>query len=153
MKPLAFFLLFVSLVPGLASAQRIAVKGNRFQADGKEIWISGANTPWKRWNEFGHKFDAAWWRAHFRQLREAHVNSTRVWISCSGENTSPGIDAAGNVSAPTPAFWRDVDSLFAIARENHIYLMLALISLCRGRRTAWTTTATWRTCAPGSNGS
>ena len=40
MRSLAIFLLFVSLVPGLASAQCITVKGNRFQVDGKEIWIS-----------------------------------------------------------------------------------------------------------------
>ena len=128
MKTLAVFLLFVSFVPGLASAQRITVKGKRFQVDGKEIWISGANTPWKSWNEFGNRFDAGWWRAHFRELREAHVNSTRVWISCNGDNASPGIDANGTVSAPTPAFWRDLDSLFTVAQENHIYLMLALIS-------------------------
>ena len=128
MKPLAFVLLVLSLAPSLASAQRITVKGNRFQVDGKEIWISGANTPWKTWNEFGNKFDTAWWRAHFRELREAGVNCTRVWISCSGDNASPGIDADGHVSAPTPAFWRDLDSLFAIAQETRVYLMLSLIS-------------------------
>ena len=38
------------------------------------------------------------------------------------------LDAEGNVSAPTPAFWRDVDTLFEIAQENRVYLMLALIS-------------------------
>jgi hypothetical protein len=128
MKAFAFVLLFVSFAPSLASAQRITVKGNRFQVDGKEIWISGANTPWKTWNEFGNKFDAAWWHAHFRELREAGVNCTRVWISCSGDNASPGIDADGHVSAPTPAFWRDLDSLFAIAQETRVYLMLCLIS-------------------------
>jgi hypothetical protein len=45
MKPLAVLLLFVSLVRGLASAQRIAVKGNRFQVGGKDIWKSGAKHP------------------------------------------------------------------------------------------------------------
>ncbi len=128
MKPLAIVLLLVGLAPDLASAQRITVKGNRFQRDGKEIWISGANTPWKTWNEFGHNFDAAWWRDHFRELREAGVHCTRVWISCNGDNASPGIDTDGHVSAPTPAFWRDLDSLFAIARETRVYLMLSLIS-------------------------
>ena len=127
MKTFTFFLLVI-LAASLVSAQRITVKGNQFQVDGKRIWISGANTPWKNWNEFGNKFDAAWWRAHFRELRESHVNATRVWISCNGDNASPGIDANGNVSAPTPAFWRDLDTLFKIAQENHVYLMLALIS-------------------------
>jgi hypothetical protein len=128
MKPFAFVLLFVSLATNLASAQRITTKGNRFQVDGKEIWISGANTPWNTWNEFGNKFDAAWWRAHLRELRDAGVNCIRVWISCSGDNTSPGIDADGHISAPTPAFWRDLDSLFTIAQETRVYLMLSLIS-------------------------
>ncbi len=127
MKTFAFFLLVI-LATSLASAQRITVKGNQFQVDGKRIWISGANTPWKNWNEFGSKLDAAWWRAHFRELMENHVNATRVWISCNGDNASPGIDANGNVSAPTSAFWRDLDTLFKIAQENHVYLMLALIS-------------------------
>ena len=68
MKSLTFFLLFDSLVPSSASAQRITVKGNQFQVYGKEIWISGANTPWQTWNEFGNKFDAAWWGAHFHDL-------------------------------------------------------------------------------------
>jgi hypothetical protein len=132
MKPLAFVLLFVSLAPSLASAQRITLKGNRFQVAGKEIWISGANTPWKTWNEFGNKFDAVWWRAHFRELNTAGVNCTRVWLSCSGDNASPGIDADGKVSAPTPAFWRDVDSLFAIAQENRVYLTWASPTALRG---------------------
>ena len=72
--------------------------------------------------------DATWWRAHFRELREAGVNSTRVWISCDGGNASPGIDPDGHVSAPTEAFWRDLDSLFTIAQETRVYLMLSLIS-------------------------
>ena len=127
MKTITFFLLVI-LAPSLTSAQRITVNGNHFEVDGKRIWISGVNTPWKSWNEFGNKFDAAWWRAHFRELRESHVNATRVWISCNGDNASPGIDANGNVSAPTPAYWRDLDTLFKIAQENRIYLMLALIS-------------------------
>ena len=45
MKSLAVFLLFLSFIPGLASAQRITVKGNRFQVGGKEIWISGETRP------------------------------------------------------------------------------------------------------------
>jgi hypothetical protein len=128
MKRLASLLLLVSVLPGVASAQRISVKGNRFLVDGREVWISGANTPWKDWNEFGNSFDADWWRGHFRELKAAKVMATRVWITCSGQTDALGIDEKGIVSGPTPAFWRDLDRLFAIAQENHIYLMLALIS-------------------------
>ena len=95
--------------------------------DGKAIWISGANTPWKTWNEFGNKFDAGWWRP-LPRIAGGRGYCTRVWITCDGNNASPGIDADGKVSGPTPAFWRDLDSLFALAQKNRVYLMLALIS-------------------------
>jgi len=112
----------------VASAQRIKVLGTQFQVDGKQIWISGANTPWQHWNDFGGNFDAAWWRDQFGQLRQNHVNATRVWISCNGDNPSPGIAPDGAVTAPTPKFWADLDQLFQIAKSEHVYLMLALFS-------------------------
>jgi hypothetical protein len=128
MKAAAFSLLFLGFVPGLASAQRITVKGNRFEVGGNPIWISGANTPWNTWNEFGNKLDAGWWGTHLAELRAAGVNCTRVWISCDGNNASPGIDADGKVTAPTQTFWRDLDTLFAQAQKQRVYLMLALFS-------------------------
>ncbi len=85
MKTFAFFL-FVILAPSLASAQHITVNGNQFQVDGKRIWISGANTPWKNWNEFGNNFDAfakGW-------------QGIMPW-------TSDGMDDNGNLSNMRPA--------------------------------------------------
>ena len=113
---------------GSASAQRISVSGTHFQVNGQPIWISGANTPWQHWNDFGGNFDASWWSSEFRSMHQHHVNATRVWISCSGENSSPGILSDGTVTAPTAKFWTDLDRLFQIAQSEHIYLMLALIS-------------------------
>jgi hypothetical protein len=115
-------------ISGLSLGQRISVAGTRFQVDGKRIWISGTNTPWKNWNDFGNSFDEQWWRNQFHSLAAAHVNATRVWISCSGQNDSPGISANGRVLPPTPRFWKDLDSLFEIARSERVYLMTALIS-------------------------
>lgn len=104
------------------------MSGTEFRANGQRIWISGANTPWENWNDFGGKFDALWWRAQFRALKQAHVNATRVWLSCNGDNASPGIRSDGTVTPPTIKFWNDVDQLFSIARAERIYLMVALIS-------------------------
>lgn len=109
-------------------AQRISVKGAEFAVDGHRVWISGANTPWEHWNDFGGSFDASWWQAQLHALAEAHVNATRVWITCSGENSSPGIQPSGIVTAPTHEFWADVDRLFAIAKSERIHLMIAFIS-------------------------
>jgi len=122
------FILFFACLTSLALSQRISVKGNSFIVDGKRIWISGANTPWKNWNDFGMSYEDSWWRAQFKGLHDAHVNATRVWISCNGQNTSPGISPDGRVSRPTAQFFADLDKLFAAAKEEHLYLMLALIS-------------------------
>ena len=120
--------LALSLVPAIGLGQRIGVSHGQFEVSGKRIWISGANTPWQKWNDFGGSFDRQWWRSQLHELAAAHVNATRVWITCNGQNSSPGIDASGHVSAPTPKFWQDLDQLFAIAAEEHVYLMTALIS-------------------------
>lgn len=111
-----------------APAQRIQVHGAEFQIEGHRVWISGANTPWQHWNDFGGNFDPDWWRSEFHALHENHVIATRVWITCNGDNASPGISPDGTVSAPTAKFWSDADQLFEIARSERVYLMIALFS-------------------------
>jgi len=118
----------VSLFAAATFAQRISVHGTQFEENGKPIWISGANTPWQHWNDFGGNFDAGWWRDQFHSLHEKHVNATRVWISCNGDNPSPGIRPDGIVTSPTPRFWQDLDQLFATAKAERVHLMLALFS-------------------------
>ena len=109
-------------------AQRISILNNKFVVGGSQIFILGANTPWNSWNDFGGSFSPSWWNTHFSTMHNNGLNATRVWITCNGANSSPGIDANGLVSSPTQAFWTNVDSLFSIARKNQIYLMIALIS-------------------------
>ena len=107
--------------------ERITVSGTQFKAGAQRIWINGANTPWKAWNDFGGKFDAAWWTNHFQALHDNSINDTRVWITCSGE---VGIDISANgvVTGATAAHWADLDTLFQIARSKGVYIMTTLIS-------------------------
>ncbi len=116
----------VELVQSDGSA-RITVENGHFKAGGKDIWMCGTNTPWDNWDDFGRDFDAAFWREHFAALREAGINSSRVWILCSG---SYGIqfDETGAVTGMTDKFWNDVDQLMAIAAEEKIYIMATLMS-------------------------
>jgi hypothetical protein len=117
-----------SLQPaGAAFGDRITVSGTQFRAGEARMWINGANTPWHVWNDFGGSYDAAWWDEHLRQLHENGVNATRVWLTCNGE-TGLQIDSTGHVSGCTPAFWRNLDSLFQTARQRRVYIMATLIS-------------------------
>jgi hypothetical protein len=110
-----------------AFGDRITVSGTEFRAGNDLIWINGANTPWHNWNDFGGKYDRDWWDDHFRQLHEAGMNATRVWISCNGQGAII-IDSTGKVTGCTKAFWNDLDSLFQIAQKRQIYIMATLIS-------------------------
>jgi hypothetical protein len=110
-----------------AFGDRITIAGTEFRAGADRIWINGANTPWHSWNEFGGRYDGAWWDQHFRQLHDNGINATRVWISCNGE-AGINLDSSGQVSGCTPAFWSDLDSLFQIAQNRQVYIMATLIS-------------------------
>ena len=110
-----------------AAAERISVSGAQFRAGGKRIWLNGANTPWHVWNDFGGHYDAGWWDKHFQQLHENGINATRVWLSCNGE-AGIIIDTNGVVTACTPAFWSDVDSLMGSAARHQVYIMATLLS-------------------------
>jgi hypothetical protein len=117
-------------IPQLAHAafgDRITVAGTQFKAGSDPIWINGANTPWHIWNEFDGNFDGAWWDNHFAQLHQNGVNATRVWISCSG-GTGIKIDSAGHVAGCTETFWKNVDTLFQLARQRQVYIDATLIS-------------------------
>ena len=32
---------------------KVSISDGKFNVDGKELWINGANTPWQNWNDFG----------------------------------------------------------------------------------------------------
>jgi hypothetical protein len=108
-------------------AQNISVKGTMFYVtSGQRIWLNGANTPWHNWNDFGGKFDRDWWNSHFQTLKSYGINCSRVWISCNG-NGAVLTNPAG-VTGLAPTFYKDCDSLFAIAKRNGIYIDATMIS-------------------------
>lgn len=115
------------LIDGAPVDERVRSRNAQLTLCGRPIYMNGANTPWHRWNDFGGDYDAAWWSEHYASLHETGVNSSRVWITCDG---SVGIDisAEGEVLGATPEHWQHLDSFFAIASEQRIYVMATLMS-------------------------
>jgi hypothetical protein len=107
-------------------AQTISIKGNEFYVDSKRIWLNGVNTPWNKWNDFGGKFDYNWWNNHFQTLKSYGINCSRIWISCDG-NGAVLTDSTG-VTGLSKTFFKDCDSLFAIAKRNGIYIDATMMS-------------------------
>jgi hypothetical protein len=124
-------------VPG-----RITISGNEFQVCGKRIWMAGANTPWKNWNDFGGNYTPDFWDTHFALFNANGLNATRVWISCSGE-VGIKIDDDGYVNGATDAHWKDLDSYFALAKKHGVYVMATLISFDHFKD-KYTTFQKWR---------
>lgn len=121
------FLVLLAFFPLWLSGQRIYIENNYFFSNGDTIWLNGANTPWDNWNDLGGAFNYNWWNNHFKELHEAGINCTRVWLTCNGGG-GVKIDNEGFVTGPTSEFWTDMDSLMSIARRYKIHLMGALIS-------------------------
>jgi hypothetical protein len=117
-------LIIVSVIS--AFAQTISIKGNEFYVDSKRIWLNGVNTPWNVWNDFGGKFDYNWWNEHFQTLKNNGINCSRVWISCDG-NGAIKTDSTGVIGL-SETFFKDCDSLFAIAKRYAIYIDATMMS-------------------------
>jgi len=124
-KILASFLVILS--PFWSIAQKITVSGNKFQVDGKEIFMNGANTPWNNWNDFGGSYLGTFWDSEFQRIKNAGGNSTRIWITCNG-TVGINISVDGKVTGCTTAFWSNVDDMFRLAKKNKIYIKATLIS-------------------------
>jgi hypothetical protein len=122
------FFLFILMQSFTLFGQRISVNGSEFQINGSRIWLNGTNTPWNSWNDFGGGFDYDWWDNEFQQLKDLHINCTRVWITCNGNNTGINISDEGYISGVNSLFWSHVDQLMEIAQSKQIYVMIALIS-------------------------
>lgn len=126
-KTILMICAFLSMALCYSTAQHISINGNRFYTDsGKRIWLNGVNTPWNKWNDFGGDFDREWWNNHFQILKSNGINCTRIWISCNG-NGAVKTDSTG-VTGLSDTFFRDCDTLFAIATRNEIYIDATMIS-------------------------
>lgn len=106
---------------------KVTIADGHFQVGGKPLWLCGTNTPWDKWDDFGYNFDASFWDEHFGQLHDAGINSSRVWILCSGDH---GIKFGedGSVTGMSDKFWNDVDQLMSIAAKHKIYIMATMMS-------------------------
>jgi hypothetical protein len=126
-RKVILFLILVFSLECSVLAQTISVKGNIFYSDSnKRIWLNGTNTPWNTWNDFGGNFDRDWWNNHFQTLKSYGINCCRVWISCNG-NGAVKTDSTG-VTGLSNTFFKDCDSLFAMAARNGIYIDATMIS-------------------------
>ncbi len=117
-----------------APAQIITLKGNQFFVDSvHRIWLNGVNTPWNHWNDFGGNFDRDWWNNHFQTLKSHGINCSRIWFSCDGKG-AVNTDSSG-VTGVSGTFFKDCDSLFAIAARNGIYIVATMMSFdhCKDR--------------------
>ncbi len=106
---------------------RVTIADGHFQVDGKPLWLCGTNTPWDNWDDIGGTFDADFWREHFSALHEAGINSSRVWILCSGD-AGIRFGEDGSVTGMSEKFWNHADQLMAIAAEQKIYIMATMMS-------------------------
>ncbi len=106
---------------------RVTIADGHFQVDGKPLWLCGTNTPWDNWDDIGGTFDADFWREHFAALHEAGINSSRVWILCSGD-AGIRFGEDGSVTGMSEKFWNHADQLMAIAAEQKIYIMATMMS-------------------------
>lgn len=135
-------IILTCMIPLWSNAQHITVSGNKFMVQDKEIFMNGANTPWNNWNDFGGNYKSSWWDAEFRRIKNSGGNSTRIWISCSGE-VGLTISADGTVTGGTSAFWSNLDDMFLLAKKNKIYIKATLISFDHFKNTN-TTYQRWR---------
>lgn len=106
---------------------RVTIENGAFTVGGKPIWFCGTNTPWDNWDDFGGSFDPTFWKEHFHALHEAGINSSRVWILCSGD-AGIRFGEDGSVTGMSDKFWNHVDQLMAIAAEEKIYIMATMMS-------------------------
>lgn len=120
----------------------IYIDGDKFMLGGEEVWLTGMNAPWQSWDDFGGNYSPEYWGKVFSMMNEKGFNSCRIWINCSGNN-GVEIDEDGFVSGATPEHWEDLDSLFALAAENEIYIMATLMSFDHFKDSNWKHTR-WR---------
>ena len=114
-------------VEEVTASARVTVEGTKFMVDGKELWLSGANTPWHYWNDFTGKMDEAFWEATFAQLASDNINCTRIWINCNGQSIVR-LNSDGTVYEVEEGHWTDLDKLFALAEKYGVYVMPTLLS-------------------------
>ena len=114
----------------------VYIEGTKFMVGGKEIWFSGVNTPWIRWNDFCGQMDDTRWEQTFAELAEDHINCTRIWVNCNGTDIVE-LDPLGYPESVNPAHWTDLEKLFALAEKYKVYVMPTLLSFDHFKGLRW----------------
>lgn len=114
---------------------RIYAEGRKFYRAGQEVYLNGANTPWRTFNEFGATgalgvavYDPAWWEDEFVRLENRGMNHTRVWINDNCDNQGIIINSVGELQSITPLFWSNLDDMLARANAHGIYVLVSVMS-------------------------
>jgi GH35 family endo-1,4-beta-xylanase len=126
-------------------SQFISIVNKKFVVNGNAscpIYMNGANTPWEAWNDFGGSYDQTKWNQDMVDLKSKGINAARIWFSCNGSG-QPSVASDGTASAPTAAFWKNCDSLFASAKRNGVYIMATMMSFDH-TKTANTNSTNWQ---------
>ena len=128
----------VSTAPAEVSSAdaHVYVEGTKFMVNGREIWFSGGNTPWFKWNDFDGNMDEEIWDKTFADLAADHINCTRIWVNCNGD-AIVNVDYDGEIDHVNEAHWSDLDKLFTIAEKYKVYVMPTLLSFDHFKQKDW----------------
>lgn len=121
---------------GASGDPRVTVEGTKFMVNGKELWLSGVNTPWFKWNDFTGEMDEEIWEKTFAQLAEDNINCTRIWLNCDG-STIVSLTGGGKFKSVNEGHWTDLDKLFALAEKYGVYVMATLLSFDHFKTEKW----------------
>lgn len=140
-KPISVILiltLFISVFSGCvpAASARVYIEGTTFMVDGKELWLSGGNTPWYDWNDFTGNMNEEKWEETFAMLAENNINCTRIWINCNGYQIVK-VNSSGNITEINEEHWTDLDKLFSLAEKYGVYVMATLLSFDHLKSANW----------------
>ena len=120
---------------GTADAH-ISVDGTKFVVGGKEIWLSGGNTPWYGWNDFSGRMNDEKWEQTFEMLEADHINCTRIWINCDGKSIV-NVKSSGHFNYMNDEHFEDLDRLFDMAARHKVYVMATLLSFDHFKNKDW----------------
>ena len=132
LKKILTFLLLITILPQLQS-QKLSINGNKFERGGKEIFLSGLNSPWQddmyyRIDFLGTAhFDPSYWTTQFQNMANNKVNFVRIWVHGRGNHT-PAYDVNGFVVSPSQDFYDDLEYIINLAEQHKIYVLLTMWS-------------------------
>ena len=132
LKKILAFILLIALFPQL-DAQKLTINGNKFERGGKEIFLSGLNSPWQddqyyRIDFLGTAhFDPSYWTTQFQNMSDNKVNFVRIWVHGRGNHT-PAYDTNGFTLSPSQDFYDDLDYIIDLANQHKIYVLLTMWS-------------------------